>query len=193
MELFMELSGLGERESCGGSAATIDRERRIQAALRAYENSPWGSSRGNHDQAAGLCKRASLVLLELLNREGIEDAELWHLGMPKEGGGFAPSDEHYVVVIGAEAIDATARQFDETSDPITRRSLKEVEKPRPLREQTPFGEIGPTARSLTQRRTISSGAWRTLAHARGPRPPVARPRPRQNGGAGAAASGAARF
>jgi hypothetical protein len=47
-------------------------------------------------------------LLELLRREGIEDAELWHLGMPKEGSGFAPGDEHYVVVIGEEAIDATA-------------------------------------------------------------------------------------
>jgi hypothetical protein len=82
----------------------------------------------DQDQAAGLCKRASLVLLELLNREGIEDAELWHLGMPKEGSGFAPSDEHYVVVVGAEAIDVTARQFDETSDPITRRSLDEVKK-----------------------------------------------------------------
>ena len=40
MELFMELSGFGERESGGGSAAAIDREGRIQAALRAYENSP---------------------------------------------------------------------------------------------------------------------------------------------------------
>jgi hypothetical protein len=117
MELFMELSGFGERESGGGSAAAIDRERRIQAALRAYENGPWGRAVANRDQAAGLCKRASLVLLELLNREGIEDAELWHLGMPKDGSGLAPSDEHYVVVIGAEAIDATARQFDETRTP----------------------------------------------------------------------------
>jgi hypothetical protein len=82
----------------------------------------------NSDQAAGLCKRASLVLLELLNREGIEDAKLWHLGMPRDGSGFAPSDEHYVVVVGTEAIDATARQFDETSDPITRRPLSDVEK-----------------------------------------------------------------
>jgi hypothetical protein len=110
MELFMELSGFGERESGGGSAATGDRDGRIRAALRAYENSAWGRAVADRDQAAGLCKRASLVLLELLNREGIDDAELWHLGMPKEGSGFAPGDEHYVVVIGAEAIDATARR-----------------------------------------------------------------------------------
>jgi hypothetical protein len=150
MELFMELSGFGERESGGGSAAAIDREGCIQAALRAYENSPWGRAVAKRDQAAGLCKRASLVLLELLNREGIEDAELWHLGMPKEGSGFAPCDEHYVVVIGAEAVDATARQFDETSDPITRRSLKDVEgavarlSARPNRPRRTVDRDGPT-------------------------------------------------
>ena len=124
----MELSGFGAPEPRGRRAAPINREGRIQAALRAYKHSPWGRAVAHRDQAAGLCKRASLVLLELFNREGIEEAELWHLGMPKERSGFAPSDEHYVVVIGAEAIDATARQFDETSDTVTRRSLKEVER-----------------------------------------------------------------
>jgi hypothetical protein len=72
------------------------------------------------------CASARARLLGLLHREGIEDAELWHLGLPKEGSGFASSDEHYVVVIGEEAIDATARQFAQTGEPITRRSLKEV-------------------------------------------------------------------
>jgi hypothetical protein len=105
------------------------REQSIQSALEAYAKSSWGRTVQDGDQAAGLCKRASLVLLELLHRAGIADAELWHLGMPKEGSGFAPSDEHYVVVIGGEAIDGTARQFDETSDPITRRPLKDVEVP----------------------------------------------------------------
>jgi hypothetical protein len=50
-------------------------------------------------------------------------------GLPKEGSGFASGDEHYVVVIGEEAIDGTARQFDQTGEPITRRSLKEVAEP----------------------------------------------------------------
>jgi hypothetical protein len=113
----------------GGNATVTDRERRIRAALQAFENSSWGRAVVDPDQARGLCKRASLVLLELLNREGIKDAKLWHLGMPKEGGGFSPSDEHYVVVIGAEAIDATARQFDKTSNPITRRSVEDVVAP----------------------------------------------------------------
>jgi hypothetical protein len=76
----------------------------------------------------GLCKRASLVLLELLHREGVEDAELWHLGMQKEGSSFASSDEHYVIVNGAETIHATVRQFDQARAPITRRSLKEVSR-----------------------------------------------------------------
>lgn len=143
MEPFMELSGFGGPDSGRGSAAVTDRERHIQSALRAYENSSWGRAVADRDQATGLCKRASLVLLELLNREGIEDAELWHLGMPKEGSGFAPSDEHYVVVIGAEAIDATARQFDKTSDPITRRSLKEVETPWQSAQPVRIGYVEP--------------------------------------------------
>jgi hypothetical protein len=41
MELFMELSGFGERESGGGSAAAIDREGHIQAALRAWGSKTW--------------------------------------------------------------------------------------------------------------------------------------------------------
>jgi hypothetical protein len=122
MEPFMELSG-SKRQF---RVDVTDRKSRILSALRAHENSSWGRATEDSDQAAGLCKRASLVLLELLRREGVEDAELWHLGMPKEGSGFAPGDEHYFVVIGEEAIDATARQFDRTGDPITRRSLREV-------------------------------------------------------------------
>jgi hypothetical protein len=65
MELFMELSGFGKRESGGGSAATINREERIRAALRVYENGSWGRAVADQDQAAGLCKRASLVLQRL--------------------------------------------------------------------------------------------------------------------------------
>ena len=103
--------------------------RRLATHLRSFERRDLQENTEAGDQAAGLCKRASLVLPELLYREGIEDAELWHLGMAQEGSGFASSDEHYVVVIGAEAIDATARQFDQASDPITRRSLKEVSAP----------------------------------------------------------------
>jgi hypothetical protein len=72
--------------------------------------SAWGRAEASPDQAAGLGKRGSLVLLELLNREGIKDAKLWHLEMPKHDSSFAPSDGHYVVVIAAEAIDVTARQ-----------------------------------------------------------------------------------
>lgn len=87
------------------------------------------------------------MLLELLNRESIEDAELWHLGlasgMPKEGSSFAPSDEHYVVVIGAEAIDATARQFDRAGDPITRRSVKEVSAPWHVAQPVRIGYVEP--------------------------------------------------
>jgi hypothetical protein len=120
-----------------------DRESRIQSALRAYESSSWSRATEDGDHAAGLCKRASLVLLELLHREGIEDAKLWHLGLPKEGSGFASSDEHYVVVIGEEAIDATARQFDQTGEPITRRSLKEVAAPWHAAQPVRIGYVEP--------------------------------------------------
>jgi hypothetical protein len=103
-----------------------DRESRIQSALRAYESSSWSRATEEGHHGAGLCKRASLVCLDYSTAKASRIAELWHLGLPKEGSGFASSDEHYVVVIGEEAIDATARQFAQTGEPITRRSLKEV-------------------------------------------------------------------
>ena len=121
----------------------IDREERIQTALGTYENSAWGRAVADPVQATGLCKRASLVLLEMLNRAGIKDAELWHLGMPKEGSGFAPTDEHYVVVIGAEAIDATAKQFDETNDAVTRCALKAIEAPWRVAQPVLIGHVEP--------------------------------------------------
>jgi hypothetical protein len=120
-----------------------EREKRIQSALSVYENSPWGRAIADPEQARGLCKRASLVLLELLRRQGIEDAELWHLGAPKEGSGFAPGDEHYVVVIGADAIDATARQFNASSDAITRRPLNEIDAPWRSAQPVRIGHIDP--------------------------------------------------
>lgn len=51
------------------SSPMTSRERSIQSALQAYAKSSWGLAVEDGDQAAGLCKRASLVLLELLNRE----------------------------------------------------------------------------------------------------------------------------
>jgi hypothetical protein len=160
MEPFMELSGFGGRDRADRNAAVTNREQHIQSALRAYKNSSWGRAVADSDQAAGLCKRASLVLLELLNREGIEDAALWHLGMPKEGRGFARSDEHYVVVIGAEAIDVTARQFDATCDPVTRRSLAEVKEPWQVAQPVRIGWVEPLIG--TDLHDIPSN-WRELA------------------------------
>jgi hypothetical protein len=61
----------------------------------------------------------------------------------KRGSGFAPSDEHYVVFIGSEAIDATARQFDQAGDPITRRSLKEVSAPWRVAQPVRIGYAAP--------------------------------------------------
>ena len=107
---------------------------------------------------------ASLVLL-LLHREGIKDAELWHLGMPKEGSGLAPSDEHYVVVIGAEAIDATARQFDQTSDPIIRRLLKEVSAPWHAAQPVRIGYVEPLSGKDLH---AVPAKWRQLADAHPP-------------------------
>jgi hypothetical protein len=123
-----------------------DREARIQSALQAYPNSSWGQAVTDPDQAAGLCKRASLVLLELLNRKGIEDAEIWHLGVPESGSSFAPTDEHYVVVIGTEAIDATARQFDRTSEAITRSSLEDVKAPWCVAQRVETDSVDPLFR-----------------------------------------------
>lgn len=120
-----------------------DPESCIQRALQAYENSSWGRATTDGGQAAGLCKRASLVLLEHLNRAGVEDAELWHLGMPKDDSGFAASDEHYVVVIGEEAIDPTARQFDKAGAPVTRRLLEEVEAPWHAAQPVRIGYVDP--------------------------------------------------
>jgi hypothetical protein len=102
------------------------REHQVRTALRAYRRSSWGQATEDADQAAGLCKRASLVLLELLHREGVDEAQLWHLGYPTEDGGFGSTDEHYVVVIDNEAIDPSARQFDQDDEPVTRRRLAEV-------------------------------------------------------------------
>jgi hypothetical protein len=57
MEPFMELSGSKTQVRVD----VTDRKSRILSALRAYENSSWGRATENSDQAAGLCKRASLV------------------------------------------------------------------------------------------------------------------------------------
>jgi hypothetical protein len=56
---------------------------------------------------------------------------LWFLGAPKQGSGFrvVPSDEHYVVVIGDQVFDPTARRFDQDSDPIKRSALEDIKAP----------------------------------------------------------------
>lgn len=99
------------------------------AAIDAYRRTAWGRVAEDGDQAAGLCKRASLVVLTLLEREGVSDAELWCLGMPKPDRGFADGDEHYVVVIDDHAIDATSRQFDPHDEPVTCRPREEATEP----------------------------------------------------------------
>jgi hypothetical protein len=120
-----------------------DREHRIRGAIAAYERSAWGRATCDSDLAAGLCKRASLVLLEQFHRAGVAAATLWHLGMPRDDSGFAPSDEHYVVVVDDEVIDPTARQFDKDGDAITRRSLEVVAAPWHSEQEVRIGYIPP--------------------------------------------------
>jgi hypothetical protein len=120
-----------------------DREQRIQAALRAYEGTGWGRAVQDTAHAKGLCKRASLVLLELLHRHCISDARLVFLGKAKLESEFAPTDEHYVVRIDNEGIDATARQFDPTGDAVTRRPMAEVVSPWQVVDEVEPGILHP--------------------------------------------------
>ena len=112
-----------------------------------------------------LCKRASLVLLEHLHRAGVEEATLWHLGMPKEDSDFAPSDEHYVVVVDDEAIDPTARQFDKDGHAVTRQTLEVVMRPWHSAQEVRIGYVEPfIGRDLHE----IPANWRSLADAEPP-------------------------
>jgi hypothetical protein len=138
------------------------KEARIRTALAAYTRSPWGRATRQQTHAKGLCKRASLVALELLHREGVDAARLWHLGAPKDGSPFAPSDEHYVVVVGDEAIDVTHRQFDPSCEAITRRPLREVSQPWHAAQPVCIGQTDPMIG--TDLHAIPAN-WRELAEA----------------------------
>jgi hypothetical protein len=104
------------------------RQRQIEAALSAFRNSSWGLRTSTQEGAAGLCKRSSLVLLVQLERQGIDDAQLWHLGHPREWSDFAPSDEHYMVALDGEAIDPLIRA-ELHGIPPNWRELADVEPP----------------------------------------------------------------
>src|SRR4051794_33881251 len=100
----------------------------VEDALRAYEQSEWGKATRTPSHARGLCMRASLVLLALLERGGVK-ATLRFLAQARDGSSFSPTDVHYVVDVEGEAIDVTARQFDPGGAAITRRRLSEVADP----------------------------------------------------------------
>jgi hypothetical protein len=103
------------------------RESQIRRALKTFASGAWGEAAAVPHTAAGLCFRASLVLLEMLHREGVREAKLWFLAKPRPGFGLAESDIHYVVLIGTEVIDATGRQFDPGVEAITRRTRRDAE------------------------------------------------------------------
>ena len=63
--------------------------------------------------------------------------------MPKEESDFAPSDEHYVVVVDDEAIDPTARQFVKDGDAITREALTVVTRPWHAAQVVRIGHVEP--------------------------------------------------
>jgi hypothetical protein len=139
MEPFMELSGSGRQVRL----ANDDRESRIQSALRAYE-----SSHGVEPPKTVIMRQAcaSGRRSSCLNYSTAKASRTRNYGISacrRKGSGFASSDEHYVVVIGEEAIDATARQFDQTGEPITRRSLKEVAAPWHAAQPVRIGYVEP--------------------------------------------------
>jgi hypothetical protein len=83
--------------------------------LQAFINTDWGRATATPADAAGLCKRATLVLLARLEAAGLAgDVELWNLIGAVEGKGRGPGGygEHWVLVRRGQVIDVSARQFD---------------------------------------------------------------------------------
>lgn len=77
-------------------------------------------------EASGLCKRASLVLLAMLARRGFKGAVLFSLSEGAPGSSCGRYDTHFVVVIGDEYIDVTARQFHASGEAIDRGAFEDL-------------------------------------------------------------------
>ena len=85
-----------------------------------YLESAWGRTTETPAEAAGLCKRASLVLLEMLQRRGVTGALLFNLSEGTPESPYGQQGMHFIVVVGAEYIDPTARQFRASGKAVDR-------------------------------------------------------------------------
>jgi hypothetical protein len=95
----------------------------IEGEVSKFRNGPWGLATASQEGARGLCKRATLAFLAQLEPAGLADGvRLWRLdGALVDGSG---AGTHWVLAIGDEMIDVTARQFDPGREQIERGSLK---------------------------------------------------------------------
>lgn len=85
----------------------------LDALLDAFCRSPWGKLGARPASAENMCKRASLALLATLERNGIE-ARLWNVAAcTAPEWGASGKGQHYIVEVAGEALDVTARQFDQ--------------------------------------------------------------------------------
>ena len=66
---------------------------------------PWGEQLSTSEGSKDLCKRASVALLARLDAAGV-DAELHNLSDNPS----RPNSQHFVLKIGNEAVDVTARK-----------------------------------------------------------------------------------
>jgi hypothetical protein len=97
-------------------------ERKIVKATVEYRQGPWGRVTKSREGAAGLCsRRASLVLMALLERNGVEGAKLVCLSAPREYSRLSPDLVHFLVLLGKESFDVTARRFESHAPQVSRR------------------------------------------------------------------------
>lgn len=98
----------------------------LDALLSAFCRTPWGVLGAQPDTAEGMCKRVSLALLATLDRDGIE-GQLWNMAdliAPEWGG--PGHGQHYVIAVGDEALDVTARQFGAANPHPLREPLQDA-------------------------------------------------------------------
>jgi hypothetical protein len=97
-----------------------------EEALREFLAGTWGAVTRDQAAAAGMCRRATLAFLAELDARDLRDGvTLWHLSEPRSGGGRGAHGTHWVLGLGDELLDLTARQFDPQAPPVRRGPLQE--------------------------------------------------------------------
>jgi hypothetical protein len=118
----------GERRRTGGfvSIVAMSEAIRLEELLLNFTRTPWGALGAAPDTAAGMCTRASVALLATLDRQGV-DWSLWNMANLKASEWGGPGDgQHFVVAVGSEALDMTARQFVATNPYPLREPLEQA-------------------------------------------------------------------